>query len=177
MDYRIRPFQESDIKDLNSIRSMPGVLETIPTLSSESVSFTEGVYKSYDPDWPSFCAVVDGDGGEEKCIGHAMLLLNKKARVRHTASVSIIVDSEYHNKGVGRTLLTRLLDIADKWLMLVRVELEVQENNAGAIHLYESLGFVREGLLKYTFMQDGRYTNTVVMGRYNLHEDAFKKCL
>lgn len=53
--------------------------------------------------------------------------------------------------GVGRALLTELLRIADEDLMLVRVALEAAEENARAIHLCESLGFVREGLLKYAY--------------------------
>ena len=41
MEFRIRPFRDSDIADINEIRSMRGVMETIPTLFSESVAFTE----------------------------------------------------------------------------------------------------------------------------------------
>ena len=174
MDYRIRPFKNSDLKDLHKIRSMRGVMETIPSLFSETESFTDNFYQSFDPDWPSLCAAT-GSPSEERCIGHGMLVLNKKARLRHTATISLIVDNEFHNVGIGRALLTQLLEIADKWLMLVRVEIEVQAENVGAIHLYESLGFRREGLLKYAFMQDGRYTDILIMGRYNFHQDAFSK--
>lgn len=174
MEFRIRPFKECDIKDLNRIRSMRGVTETIPTLFCESEDFTRKVYDGYDKDWPSLCAVLEGPDGE-RCVGHGMLHLNSKARVRHTASVSLIVDAEYQDKGIGRALLSQLLEIADRWLMLVRVELEVQAENARAVHLYESLGFVREGLLKYAFMQDGRYADILLMGRYNLHRDAFRE--
>ena len=41
-----------------------------------------------------------------------------------------------------------LLDIADKGLMLKRVELTVFTDNERAVHLYESLGFVIEGTKK-----------------------------
>ncbi|MEG1602034.1 MAG: GNAT family N-acetyltransferase [Cloacibacillus sp.] len=172
MEYRIRPFKESDVEDINEMRTMPGVMETIPTLTSESVSFTRELYTKYDPDFPAFCAVVDTPNGE-KVIGHAMLVLYKKARLRHVASVAIIVNAKYQDMGVGRALLSKLLDIADNWLMLVRVELEVQAENARAVHLYQSLGFQNEGLIKYAVMQNGKYRDIIIMGRYNMHEGAF----
>ena len=41
-----------------------------------------------------------------------------------------------------------LLDLADHWLMLVRVELEVFADNEQAIRLYEKLGFREVGRRK-----------------------------
>ena len=167
MKFRIRPFKESDIADINEIRSMRGVIETIPTLFSESVAFTEKVMKSIGPNDPVLSAVIDTPEGE-KVIGNGVLRLTEKARLRHTASVALIVHAGYHNMGVGRAILSQLLEIADKWLMLVRIDLEVVADNAGAIHLYESLGFQTEGRLKYAFMKDGKYADLLIMGRYNL---------
>ena len=167
MEFRIRPFRDSDIADIKEIRSMRGVMETIPTLFSESVAFTEKVMKSVGPNDPALSAVIETPEGE-KVIGNGVLRLTEKARLRHTASVALIVHAGYHNMGVGRAILSQLLEIADKWLMLVRVELEVAACNEGAIHLYESLGFQHEGRLKYAFMKDGKYEDLLVMGRYNL---------
>lgn len=167
MEFRIRPFKESDIADISEIRSMRGVMETIPTLFSENAAFTERVMKAVGPNDPVLSAVADIPGGE-KVIGNAVLRLTEKARLRHTASVALIVHAGYQNMGVGRALLSQLLEIADKWLMLVRVDLEVEANNAAAIHLYESLGFQIEGRLKYAFMKDGRYEDLLVMAKYNL---------
>ena len=167
VNFRLRPFRASDAEGMNRIRTMRGVMETIPTLISESPEFTEKVCAGFGANDQKLCAVLDTEKGE-KLIGFAALHLTEKPRVRHTASVSIIIDAEYQNMGLGRALLSALLELADKWLMLVRVELEVQAQNEKAIHLYESLGFVKEGLLKYAFMQDGRYTDIVVMGRYSL---------
>ena len=172
MEFKIRPFTESDVSGINEIRRMDGVIETIPTLSSESESFTSELFKGYDAGDPSFTAVAFRNG-VEVIAGHAILHTNKKARTRHAASIAIIVRTDCQDMGIGRALLTRLLKIADEDLMLVRVELEVAANNPRAIHLYESLGFVREGLCRYTFVQQGRYGDTIMMGRYNFHKGAF----
>lgn len=86
--------------------------------------------------------------------------------MRHSADISLIVHTNYQNMGIGRAILTQLLELADKWLLLKRVELEVAAENSGAIHLYESLGFEKEGLKKYASITEGRYTDIIVMGRY-----------
>lgn len=113
---------------------------------------------------PNLSAVVFRDG-EEILAGNALLRLCEKPKMRHTASLAIVVRTEYQNMGVGRALLTELLRIADEDLMLVRVALEVAEENARAIHLYELLGFEREGLLLCAYTEGGKYKNLIVMGR------------
>ena len=66
--------------------------------------------------------------------------------MRHTADVGIFVHTDWQGKGVGTALMQTVLDLADNWLMLVRVELEVFTDNVKAIHLYEKLGFVNCGI-------------------------------
>jgi putative acetyltransferase len=44
--------------------------------------------------------------------------------------------------------MENILDLADNWLMLVRIELDVIEDNERAIHLYRSFGFEVEGRKK-----------------------------
>jgi len=74
--------------------------------------------------------------------------------------------------GVGTALMKALLDIADNWLMLVRVELTVFEDNERAIHLYEKLGFEKEGLMRLAAIslaaiRNGKYENQYIMARIN----------
>lgn len=164
MEFFIRPFEERDIRGLNEIRRMRGVRETIPALASESMEFTEAVAKAVPAATPNLSAVVC-ENGEEILIGNALLRLCEKPKMRHTASLAIVVRTEFQNMGVGRARLTELLRIADCDLMLVRVALEVAEENARAIHLYESLGFAREGLLRCAYTEGGRYKNIVAMAR------------
>ena len=60
----------------------------------------------------------------------------------------LFVHADYQGRGVGTTLMETLLDLADHWLMLVRVELEVFADNEQAIRLYEKLGFREVGRRK-----------------------------
>lgn len=167
MEFRIRPYEERDLAGINAIKRMRGVAETTLSLYSENIAFTAQLMRGVSPASPNLCAVIDTPEGET-VIGNGLLRLTEKARVRHTASVALIVHAGYQDKGVGRALLSQLLEIADDQLMLVRVSLEVTADNARAIHLYESLGFQTEGRLKYAIMSAGEYKDLIIMGRYRL---------
>ena len=104
MEFFIRPFEERDIRGLNEIRRMRGVRETIPALSSESMEFTEAVAKAVPAATPNLSAVVC-ENGEEILIGNALLRLCEKPKMRHTASLAIVVRTEFQNiapHGVAR---------------------------------------------------------------------------
>lgn len=66
----------------------------------------------------------------------------RKKRLSHRAEIGIAVKKTYWNKGIGRKLLTRLIDLSRQSGLKI-LSLEVRTDNKGAIHLYESLGFRR----------------------------------
>ena len=47
---------------------------------------------------------------------------------------------------------------------LRRIELGVLENNAAAIHVYEKVGFVKEGLQRQSNYKNGKYVGMIMMG-------------
>lgn len=71
----------------------------------------------------------------------------------------------WQGKGVGKALMQAGIDLADKWLNLTRLELEVYSDNDAAIRLYEQFGFEREGVLRQHAFRDGRYVDSIMMGR------------
>ena len=77
-----------------------------------------------------------------------------------------MVSNKFQGIGIGNMLMKEILDLADKWLMLPRLELQVYADNERAICMYESLGFVREGVKKYASIKEGRYEDEVIMARY-----------
>lgn len=89
----------------------------------------------------------------------------ERARRRHAGAIGISVHAEWQGKGVGTALMRAGLDLADNWLNLVRLELEVYTDNESAIRLYERFGFEREGTLRQHSFRDGRYVDSYVMAR------------
>ena len=57
------------------------------------------------------------------------------------------------------------IELADNWLNLTRLELEVYTDNAPALRLYEKLGFSIEGTMADFAFRDGEYVDTYVMAR------------
>ena len=68
-------------------------------------------------------------------------------------------------KGVGTALMQALLDLADNWLNLSRLELTVFTDNEAAVKLYQKLGFVIEGTHRKFAFRDGEYVDCYAMAR------------
>jgi putative acetyltransferase len=88
-----------------------------------------------------------------------------RPRRRHAGSIGMSVQDEWHGKGVGTALMRAGLDMADNWLNLTRLELEVYTDNEAAIRLYERHGFEHEGTLRQYAFRDGRYVDSYMMAR------------
>lgn len=73
---------------------------------------------------------------------------------------------------MGKCLLQQSINWADE-NAVKKIALQVIETNKKAIQLYKNLGFGVEGILKNDKkLSDGKYYNTVVMGRFT---DTFHK--
>ena len=68
-------------------------------------------------------------------------------------------------RSVGSALMTALMDYADRWGQILRIELNVFADNDRAIGLYERFGFVREGLMRKYALRDGQYVDSLMMAR------------
>jgi len=167
MEVVIRPIDIEDASDLNKIRIMEGVRENTLAISSERVTSTEDYLANLTPNNHLFVAEVE-ENGTKKIVGVVGLNIYSLPRLRHSASIGIMVHRDYQNMGIGTKLLKKVIDLADKELMLVRVELNVYVDNERAIKLYESFGFKIEGRKKYASIRNGEYVDEYLMARYNL---------
>jgi putative acetyltransferase len=107
---------------------------------------------------------------EDEVIGHLWLHTSpNQPRRRHAGQVGMVVREDWQGKGVGTALVQAAVDLADKWLNLTRLELEVYTDNAPAIRLYEKFGFAIEGTLAQFAFRDGQYVDAYVMARLRNH--------
>lgn len=111
------------------------------------------------PNAPSLVAIIN-----DQVVGHAGFTQGA-ARRSHTASLGMGVHDAYHRRGIGRALLGELVAIADDWMNLKRLELTVYTDNPGAIALYESFGFEREGLHRAFAFRAGSFVDVYAMAR------------
>lgn len=159
MEFKLRAIKPQDASEINRIRSMRGVMENMMSMPYDRDEVIQPLGKNSH----MIVAVTDnGDG--ERIIGSIGLSVCE-GRVRHVGGIGIMVDAEYQSNGVGSALLSAALDIADNWLMLVRVELETTTENKKGIALYKKFGFEIEGTRRMGVIQNGKYVDTYYMGR------------
>ena len=58
------------------------------------------------------------------------------------------------------------LDLADNWLNILKLELEVYTDNEAALRLYEKFGFTIEGTLVRNTFRAGQYVDAHAMARF-----------
>ena len=67
--------------------------------------------------------------------------------------MNIVTKKEHRNQGIGKLLLERLL-LEAKNKNIKRLNLEVNESNKIAIHLYEKFGFIQNGKRKNYYIDN-----------------------
>ncbi len=86
-------------------------------------------------------------------------------RRRHVGEIGMAVRDDWQGKGVGTALMQAAIDLAENWLNLSRLQLDVYVDNEPAIRLYKKFGFTIEGTLVRFAYRDGRYVDTYTMAR------------
>jgi RimJ/RimL family protein N-acetyltransferase len=95
--------------------------------------------------------------GVQSCKG------GEQKGTKHTTSLGISVHKDRRNQGIGRALMERAIAWAKGTGVIKRIQLEVTAGNASGIHLYEKLGFEREGLRRRGMFKYGEFLDTWMM--------------
>ena len=107
--------------------------------------------------------IVAERGGQ--VVGNAGLTAVHGARRRHAVGLGLSVAPAAQRQGVGSALMQALLEWADKWAQVLRIELTVYTDNTGAIALYKKFGFEVEGTHRAYALRDGAYADVLAMAR------------
>ncbi|MFC6275216.1 GNAT family N-acetyltransferase [Levilactobacillus tangyuanensis] len=99
------------------------------------------------------------DGLLGSVILNNVLFKNRRA----TLGIALPVVSD-RGQGYGVDTLNTILSFAFNELGLHKVNLEVNANNLPAIHAYEAVGFIREGVNREAVFQDGRWLDLYQYG-------------
>ena len=161
MSLKIRATEKTDIEAFYELRNCPNAGKNTLAMPFTSRESAAKMVNAMVEDRNSVSLVAELDG---KVVGSAGINIFKGRR-RHCASLAISVHDDYQHKGIGTALMNALIDLADNWYRLKRIELEVYVDNKVAINLYKKFGFVVEGTMKCYAMKDGKFIDAYLMAR------------
>jgi RimJ/RimL family protein N-acetyltransferase len=106
-------------------------------------------------------AAVDSATGE--VVGHAELSRVDRKNRSATISRLLVGEPSARGKGVGRQIVSGVLDVAFDEMSLHRVDLYVLEFHVAALSMYKALGFKTEGHLVEARRAGDKYWNAYYM--------------
>ena len=162
MDIRIRHLQvEDDYKAVHEMLNSQTVINGTMRLPHASLAYTRQRLAAKED---AIMLVVTAD---EEVVGYAeMITYPHVPRHRHVGDINLIMVREgWQGKGIGRLLMTKLIELADQWLQITRLALTVWADNERAIQLYCQMGFEIEGTMPAYVFRAGRYVDAYMMGR------------
>ncbi|EHK2365351.1 N-acetyltransferase family protein [Clostridium perfringens] len=162
MSLRIRDIKIEDYKEISKIRKMPGVMENILSNKDEEEELIKE--KIINRGKNQYWYVAEENG---KVIGLGILMNHGNLRKKHVGVITLMVNSDYQNKGVGSLLMDKLINLSES-LNIIRLELCVFRDNYKAINLYKKFGFKEEGIKIKSALKNGEYVDEIIMARINL---------
>jgi L-phenylalanine/L-methionine N-acetyltransferase len=156
----VRAAEPTDLEAIHEILRCPRVAANTLQLPWRPLSYTRERFFQTTPDVFSFVAEIDN-----RVVGNLGIHIEQGARRRDVGKFGMSVHDDFQNRGVGSALMATMIDLADNWLGLRRIELEVWTDNALAIHLYEKFGFVIEGTGRQFARRAGELVDCHYMAR------------
>lgn len=165
--YTIRPAVQSDAQSLSEIRlQIDGETQNLDREKGEAFMDVYDFEQLIKADTMNkknlFLVAAKGSKivGFSRCEGNAL------KRFSHKVEFGVGVLKEYWGYGVGKNLLKESVAWCDA-NEVRKMTLNVLESNEKAIALYKDSDFEIEGILKNDkIFADGKFGNTVVMGRF-----------
>ncbi|HAT4089504.1 GNAT family N-acetyltransferase [Clostridium perfringens] len=162
MNLNIRDIEIEDYKEISKIRKMPGVMENILSNKDEEEELIKE--KIINRGKNQYWYVAEENG---KVIGLGILMNHGNLRKKHVGVITLMVNSDYQNKGIGSLLMDKLINLSES-LNIIRLELCVFRDNYKAINLYKKFGFKEEGIKIKSALKNGEYVDEIIMARINL---------
>lgn len=84
--------------------------------------------------------------------------------INRNAEFSILIgEKKEWNKGYATEASKLMIDFGFNQRNLHRIYLTTLENNSAAIHIYEKIGFKKEGIIREVLFKDNEYKNLILM--------------
>ena len=156
----IRAAELSDADAIQEIFNQPRAQANTLQLPWRSLGQRRDWLARVSADGHLLVAEIDG-----RVVGQLRLHVQTAPRRRDVGGFGMAVHDDFQGRGVGTALMQAMIELADKWLALRRLELEVYTDNVAGVKLYEKFGFVVEGTLRGYAWRDGELVDAYYMAR------------
>lgn len=155
----IRAASPEDAEQLHQLHTHPSVYPHLLQLPYSTVD----AWKKRLQDIEKRHTLVAERPGE--ILGAISLKLYDIQRIKHRGYLGMAIKHTHQGQGIGSALMTAIIDLADQWLNLKRLELTVFTDNEAAIALYKKYNFKIEGELQAYAFRNGEFVNAYSMSR------------
>ena len=160
----VRGLQHDDWEELFALWNSGDIVLNsfeVPYITEDT--FRERFNRPY-PNPHMLIAETSLPSGRTRLVGVAWMHVMPN-RLRHVGQLNVVVHGDYQGGAVERTLLKTILDLADRWLDLHRIEVVTYTSSTAAIQLYQQYGFEIEVTMKQYAFRDGVYADAYLMAR------------
>lgn len=156
----IRRAEPGDYAAVQAIYAAPRAQAGTLQLPFPSLDLWRQRMQAVDPNAHLLVACAGDD-----LVGQLGLYVSANPRRRHVGELGMGIRDDWQGRGVGTALLAAAIDLADRWLQLHRLELQVYADNAAGVALYARHGFVEEGRHRDYAYRDGVFVDALALAR------------
>lgn len=161
MNFTVRCAEPEDYKAYYQIYAGPQAIQGTTQLPFPSAE----VWRKRLTEPPEGTFNLVACAGDEVVGQLALHTFPNHPRRRHVGQIGMVVRDDWQGKGAGTALMQAMVELAERWLNLTRIELEVYTDNEPAIRLYKKFDFVIEGTQINFAYRDGQYVDAYFMAR------------
>lgn len=165
-------FRKAIIRDTGDIHKLYKIVSKLPGgLARDESEISKSLIEQFTlkAQKNSTQYVALDPSNENRIIGEIHCYKPEPKVFNHILSdLIIVVHPDYQGQKVGKRLFETLLsNITSSRADVLRVELIVRESNVGAVKLYESLGFVKEGRFEKRIRTGDKLEADIPMAWFN----------
>lgn len=158
----IRPLEPSDALQVHDLLVQPEVARALGGTPFDSPDAFERSFRgTFGPGGNDRLGAFEG----ATLVGFAELARSPRVRLSHSAQLTLAVRPADRRRGIGTALIQRLLDAADRWMHLVRIEVEVLAQDAGAQAFLAEHDFSMEVRRAKAIVDRGALVDTIGLAR------------
>ncbi len=156
MEIQVRRYSKQDIPAMVDIwNRIVEAANAFPQMEKLNIEYAKAFF-----DAQTFTAVASGD---DKILGLYILHPNNVGRCGHIANSSYAVDSRYRGYHIGERLVRHSMEMGKASGFKLLQFNAVVSSNAGAIHLYEKIGFHKAGTIPGGYLLgNGKYEDIII---------------